>query len=70
MDANTGALPLERTVTLPETGSYAIEALEVGESAAGSASPFRGHFFLTVTSDAEATRAASLLLEPVSRTEP
>jgi len=70
LDAGTGALPLELTATLPAAGSYAVEALEVGTSAAGAAGPFRGHFFLKVESDAGETRGESLLLEPTSRTEP
>jgi hypothetical protein len=69
LDAETGALPLELTATLPAAGSYAVEALEVGESGAGSGASFRGHFLLTVRSDAEESRGESLLLEPAESTE-
>jgi hypothetical protein len=67
LDTIEGSLPLELTITLPEAGSYAVEASEVGKSAG---EPFRGHYRLTVTSDAGENRGDSLLLEPTSRTEP
>jgi len=67
LDTIEGSLPLELTITLPEAGTYAVEASGVGKS---GGDPFRGHYRLTVTSDAGENRGDSLLLEPTSRTEP
>jgi hypothetical protein len=67
LDTIEGSLPLDLTITLPEAGSYAVEASEVGKSAGD---PFRGHYRLMLTSDAGEHRGDSLLLEPTSRTEP
>jgi hypothetical protein len=67
LDAQSGALALELTITLPEAGSYAVETLEVGKSGKDL---FRGHYRLTVRSNVGKSRGESLLLEPTSRTEP
>jgi hypothetical protein len=67
LDERSGALPLELTITLPEAGTYEVEALEVERSAG---EPFQGHFFLSVESDAGENRGESLLLEPTGHTEP
>lgn len=66
-----GALPLDLEVTLPAAGSYAVEVHEArGEAAGGSGGPFRGHFLVTVRSDAGQARGESLLLGPTPQTEP
>jgi hypothetical protein len=63
----SGPLPLELAATLPAAGGYVVEARE---AEAGSGEPFRGHFLVTVQSNAGKARGTSLLLGPTRQSEP
>jgi hypothetical protein len=65
--ADAGALPLRLVATLPAAGSYVVDAIKAEP---GAGKPFRGHFLLTVRSNAGKTRGESLLLGATGQTEP
>lgn len=62
-----GALPIKLTATLPAAGSYVVAAIKAEP---GSAKPYRGHYLLTVRSNAGKARGESLVLGATSQTEP
>ena len=64
---DAGALPLELTTTLPAAGTYVVAAIKAEP---GAGKPFRGHFLLTVRSNAGRARGESLLLGATGETEP
>jgi len=65
--ADTGALPLKLVATLPAAGGYVVDAIKA-EADAGK--PFRGHFLVTVRSNAVKGRGESLALGATGETEP
>ncbi|MFZ1428533.1 MAG: hypothetical protein WAS21_17375 [Geminicoccaceae bacterium] len=64
---DAGALPLKLVATLPAAGGYVVDAIEA-EADAGK--PFRGHFLVTVRSNAGKGRGESLVLGATGETEP
>lgn len=64
---DAGALPLELSATLPAAGTYVVAAIKAEP---GAGKPFRGHFLLTVRSNAGRARGESLLLGATGETEP
>ena len=65
--ADAGALPLKLVATLPAAGNYFVAAIK---AEAGTGAPFRGHYVVTVRSNAGKGRGESLLLEATEQTEP
>jgi hypothetical protein len=60
-----GALPLVLQATLPNSGTFEIDAVEVPAAAAGASGSFRGYFTLEVS-----PTASPVELEPLPSTQP
>ncbi len=61
-----GAVPLQLTATLPSSGRFLTQAVEVPNSAAGSGGAFRGYYTLAATDNS----GNEVQLEPLPSTQP